>query len=195
MKCSGKLGEPCNNEATVFLLAFGNKRSPYCDLHKGSQKVYPIELYGESKEALLSYKPPPKATSKNPTGWRLETRPPSQKLIALKDMVPLSGPFPVSKQFVPTWHVPFEAWHIEDMIYPRYTAMVMRAGLFATWIQTISKKYEIELHTYSFEALGWNRDPLLRTMKGPSLTSNSPRPLARPSRTKRTCSEGSGTRM
>ena len=179
MKC-GDLGG-CENDATCFMLSWGGRRSCRCDEHRPStQRCYSIDLVELSSSELEKRQPlPPPDQSMASAGWGSLTKPPSQCLLALTK--PLSstrvqltpklvfsqGIGPQFRSFVRT---AFEWWHLEDMIYPGYTEVLLEGAPFLNWLQVLSRgTHGISCRRARLATLGWNRDPVLRTCAGPSL--------------------------
>lgn len=61
-------------------------------------------------------------------------------------------------------------WHVEDRLYPGYTVLVMGTEGMVTGVATEKAQgAKVFVLPLNLAALGWNRDPVLRTLTGPSL--------------------------
>ncbi|RKH57231.1 hypothetical protein, partial [Corallococcus llansteffanensis] len=144
MKCS-----KCLNDATLIVTSaiFPGLRWGYCDAHK----------------------PPPKGFAPRPRPLTDTGRRPGEWDGTAKTLsFPCIVPGPEGKPLKALWAL--QDWHIEDMVYPKHTAMVMASGCdFLPWMKRLASKHDFTVCEFSFESLGWNRDPVLRTLHGPSL--------------------------
>nr|AYM52423.1 hypothetical protein [Corallococcus sp.] len=61
-------------------------------------------------------------------------------------------------------------WHVEDRLYPGYTLLAMgtEGRLSAAAIEAVPSE-KVSVLPLNLALLGWNRDPVLRTLAGPSL--------------------------
>lgn len=61
-------------------------------------------------------------------------------------------------------------WHVEDRLYPGHTLMVMgtEGQLTSVATETVASD-KVSVLPLNLATLGWNRDPVLRTLAGPSL--------------------------
>ncbi|RKG59258.1 hypothetical protein D7V80_37120 [Corallococcus sp. CA054B] len=61
-------------------------------------------------------------------------------------------------------------WHVEDRLYPHHTVLVMEDGGKLSRMATQAlEDSKVEVFGLKLASQGWNRDPVLRTLAGPSL--------------------------
>lgn len=165
MKCSAT---NCTREATCFYLGWGRTKALRCDVHRDVKIThYAIEFYKLDNKAIevkcQPLPPPtPPESAKRPKGFGDLVKPsPAPLLRILKSGL---GP-----QLVGRWLDVPSYWYLEDMIYPGFTTVVLEGEPFFGWMNKVKSSLGFAVCRRNFEDLGWNRDPVLRTIAGPSL--------------------------
>ncbi len=115
----------------------------------------PTGQYYSLVDDTLLPPPVPADLSQAPSGWGDLPAIPSETLFESK--------------FFKLSRVASEYWFVEDMIYPGRTTLVGSGAPFEPLLKKLSSVKSLSMRSRVMETLGWNRDPVLRTLAGPSL--------------------------
>lgn len=152
MPCKGGgLSANCQEAVVCYIKVFGGRRSERCAIHSQD----PTGKYYSLEDDSLLPPPVPADLSQAPSGWGNLPAIPAETLFESKF-------FKVSR-------IASEHWYVEDMIYPGRTTLVGSGNPFEPLLKKLSSAKSLSMRSCVMETLGWNRDPVLRTLDGPSL--------------------------